>query len=189
MINMLTWHAPSNNGVFQKETEFGTFSDLLTVKPTFSFSFTNMNYMEQSNLFDIDGVRMTDAQQAEVLSVILETEVPLSWYKQVKQSQLSGTYKSSINSLIGLVDGAEMVSWSKQEAEARAYIADNTVATPILSVLVVSRGLGETVAQLANKIIAKADEYATSYASILGIYQAKQKQLDSATTVAEVQAI
>jgi hypothetical protein len=53
----------------------------------------------------------------------------------------------------------------------------------------VYRGLGETVLDLSNKIIAKADAYQVAYASILGTYQAKQKAINSAVTVAEAQAI
>ena len=189
MTNILTWYAPSTNGAFQKSTDLGIFSDMLTVKPVFSFAFTSMNYIEQNSTFDIDSVPMDDAKKAEVLSVITSTVVPLTWYKQLKQGQLSGTYQSAIQSMIGQVDSAEMVSWSKQEEEARAYIADNSAPIPLLSVLVGARGLGETVADISAKIIINADAYSVAYASMLGIYQAKRKQLEAATTVLEVQVI
>jgi hypothetical protein len=55
--------------------------------------------------------------------------------------------------------------------------------------MVVARGLGETVADLAKKIIDNANAYQAAYATILGNYQAKQKAIDAATTVEEVQAI
>jgi hypothetical protein len=189
MNNIITWHAPSNNGAFQKTSELGIFPDFLTVKPVFSFTFTSMNYIEQNSTFDIDGVSMTDAQKTEVLDYINASVVPLTWYKQVKQSQLSSTYQSAIKSIAGITDPVEMVSWTKQEAQARAYVADNTVATPFLSGIVESRGLGETVSQLANLIIAKADAYEIAYATILGAYQVKQKAINAATTVADVLAI
>jgi hypothetical protein len=189
MTNILTWYAPSNNGAFQKMSELGIFSDLLTVKPTFSFAFTSMNYIEQSNIFDIDDIAMTDAQKAEVLAIIEATIIPITWYKQVKQSQVSDAYQSAIQSIAGIVDSVEMISWTKQEAEARSYIADNTISTPFLSMMIISRGLGETVLQFANLIIAKADSYEKAYATILGTYQAKQKAISIATTVAELQAI
>ena len=64
-MNILTWHAPSNNGAFQKVTEFGIFSDLITVKPVFSFDFTSMSYNETNGDFNIDGTAMTDEQIAE----------------------------------------------------------------------------------------------------------------------------
>jgi ribosomal protein L20A (L18A) len=59
----------------------------------------------------------------------------------------------------------------------------------MLSGLAAARGLGETVTQLANIIINKANAYETAYANILGTYQAKQKAIDIATTIEEIQAI
>ena len=83
----------------------------------------------------------------------------------------------------------EMATWRDQEDEARAYIADDTVDTPVLSPLVEARELGETVEELANKVIANADAYRTAYYPLLGKYQSLIKQVDSATTVEELEAI
>ena len=74
--NIMTWHQPSNNGAFQKNTEYGIFSDLLTVKPTFSFEYTSFNYIEQTNQFNIDGVDMTSEQKTEVLMAINNFVIP-----------------------------------------------------------------------------------------------------------------
>lgn len=109
--------------------------------------------------------------------------------KAAKLSAVTTEYNSSVTALVGNTDQYELASWSKQEAEARAYVADNTVATPLLSGMVAARKLGETVLEFANKIITNADAYKVAYASILGAYQAKQKSINAATTVAEVQAI
>src|SRR5205085_2193101 len=48
----------------------------------------------------------------------------------------------------------EVTSWSKQEGEARAYVADSDAATPLLSAIAAERGI--TVALLAAKVIEKA---------------------------------
>jgi hypothetical protein len=106
-----------------------------------------------------------------------------------KLADVTATYNASITALAGDTDKFELASWAKQEAQARAYVADNTIATPVLSEMVIARGFGETVADLANKIIAAADAYATAYATILGTYQAKKKAISAATTVTEVQAL
>ncbi len=95
MINILTWYAPSNNGAFQKNTELGIFSDMLTVKPTFSFAFTSMNYIEQNGTFDIDGVPMTDEQKAEVLAQIEAVIVPVEWKKNVRKQEPMGYLAST----------------------------------------------------------------------------------------------
>jgi hypothetical protein len=91
----MTWHAPSQNGAFQKNTELGIYSDLLTVKPTFSFEFTSMNYIEQNNTFDIDGVPMDDAQKAEVLAQIEAVVVPVEWKKNVRKQEPMGYLSST----------------------------------------------------------------------------------------------
>jgi Icc-related predicted phosphoesterase len=109
--------------------------------------------------------------------------------KTAKLSDVTAEYNSSVVALVGNTDQYKLASWTKQEAEARAYIADNTVETPLLSGMVLARGLGETILEFANKIISNADAYKTAYASILGTYQAKQKAINAATTVSEVQAI
>jgi hypothetical protein len=131
---------------------------------------------------DIDG-NITEHEDAPIAPITLEQS------KATKLAEVTATYNTAISSLVGITDQYELTSWAKQEEEARAYIESNTSLTPLLSGMVVSRGIGETVLDLAHKIIAKADAYQVAYASILGTYQAKQKAINSATTVAEVQAI
>jgi len=109
--------------------------------------------------------------------------------KASKLAEVTATYNTSITALVGNTDQYELTSWTKQEAEARAYVASNKAITPLLSGMIVARGLGETVLQFANLIIANADAYRNAYATILGTYQANQKAISKATTVAEVQAI
>lgn len=186
MTNIITWHAPSNNGAFQKNTELGIFSDMLIVKPTFSFEFTSMEYVEQANRYMIDGISMTDEQKAECLAVINAHQVGITWYKQVKLGQFSGAYQAAIRAIVGNTDSAEMASWTKQESEARAWVADNTAVTPIIDNLIIGRAMGEIKADLVAKIIAKADGYAVAYSQVLGMYHAKQKALEACTTVEQV---
>jgi hypothetical protein len=109
--------------------------------------------------------------------------------KTAKLSEVTSEYNASISALVGGADKFEIASWTKQEAEARAYIANNSVATPLLSGMVAARGLGETVEQFAKIVIAKADAYQSAYATILGAYQAKQKAIAAAKTVEQVEAI
>jgi hypothetical protein len=119
----------------------------------------------------------------------INTDKALAQAKNTKLAEATSAYNTAISSLVGTTDQYELASWAKQEEEARAYIASNTALTPLLSGMVVSRGIGETVLDLAHKIIAKADSYQAAYASILGTYQSKQKAINSATTVAEAQSI
>lgn len=187
-MNILTWHAPSNNGAFQKLTEFGYFSDMLTSKPTFSFDFTSMSYNEQNNDFSIDGVPMSDEQKLEVLDAIVSVQVPFAFYKAVKTQEINGKYTQELRALT-TANSYEAVSWAKQEAQSRAWIVDNSTVTPIIDALLLTRNMGETKEELINKIIAKADAYETLYGQILGKFHNREKALENAMTLEELKVI
>lgn len=109
--------------------------------------------------------------------------------KSKKLSIFSTQYESAVKAMIGDTDTSEMASWTKQESEARAWIADNTALTPVIDNLLIGRNMGETKAQLVAKIIAKADGYAVAYSQVLGQYHAKQKSIEACATVEEVNAL
>ena len=184
-MNILTWYAPSNNGAFQKLTEFGYFGDMLTSKPTFSFAFTSMSYNEQNGDFNIDGVPMSAAQRQEVLNEINAFVVPFDWFKYVKTMEITALYQQEVKALTD-AQAYELSSFTKQENEARAWLANNTVNTPFIDGLLVARDLGETKAELVDKIILNADAYATAYSQTLGKFQKISKKIAVATTKDEL---
>lgn len=118
-----------------------------------------------------------------------DNSLKLSFFKSNKQSSLKADYTDAIKDMAGDVDASEMASWTKQEQEARAWVADNAASTPVIDNLLIGRNMGETKAQLVAKIIAKADGYAVAYAQVLGMYHAKQKALEACTTVEQVIAL
>lgn len=109
--------------------------------------------------------------------------------KTTKLAQIKAQYESAIKEMVGDIDNTEMASWTKQEAEARAWMADNNAVTTIVDNLLIGRNMGESKAEIATKIITKADGYAVAYAQVLGMYHAKQKALEACTTVEEVIAL
>jgi hypothetical protein len=121
--------------------------------------------------------------------ITINKDKALEQAKATKLAEITTAYNNAVSTLTKSVDKFELASWTKQETEARAYIADNTIQTPLLSGLVETRGMGETVLALANKIIANADNYQKAYSAVLGTYQGKKKAIASATTVEEVKAI
>lgn len=108
--------------------------------------------------------------------------------KTSKQSAIKIDYENAVKAMTGDTDSAEMASWTKQESEGRAWVADNTASTTVIDNLLIGRNMSETKAQLVAKIIAKADGYAVAYAQVLGAYHAKQKAIEVATTITEVEA-
>lgn len=81
----------------------------------------------------------------------------------------------------------EVQSWDKQESEARAYTASNTAATPLLSALAAARGIA--LADLAARVIAKADQFAAASGAIIGKRQKYEDQVSAAADSATVAAI
>lgn len=126
---------------------------------------------------------------ASELEVHLNPPKTLNETKATKLSIIKTDYETSVKAMTGNTDPAEMASWTKQEQEARAWVADNAVITPIIDNLIIGRAMGESKADLVAKIITKADAYTVAYAQVLGAYHAKQKAIEVAKTVAEVEAI
>ena len=72
---------------------------------------------------------------------------------------------------------SEVLSWPKQEAEARAYTADPGAPTPLLDALAAARSVGK--AELAGRVIAKANAYAAYSGALIGRRQALEDALDA----------
>lgn len=189
-MNILIWSDIENQGPFQRQMPSGNiFSDIKYVKPVFSFTYSNLMYIEPNSTFIVDGSPMSVEQKAEVLAFIQAVEPPLDWHKAMKKREIDLAYEQTKLTISGPVDPAEMTTWTKQEAEARAYIIDPTTFTPIMDGLLVGRNLGESKLELAQKIIKNADAYTSVFSYTLGRYQARLKELDKATTVFTVEEV
>lgn len=134
-MNILTWHAPSNNGAFQKDSgllnpqgngQNFIYSDVITTKPIMSFEYSSFNYIEQANMFDIDGIPMTDEQKKECKEVIDSIKPPMEWFKNVKKSSALQYLKSTDWYIVRKMDTGEEVPTDVREkrADARQYIND-----------------------------------------------------------------
>jgi len=88
---------------------------------------------------------------------------------------LSGTYAPE-----------ERDTWAQQQAEATAWTADNTAATPLLTALASARST--TVADLAPKILEKAAAYSTAYYAALAQHQKERDSISAATSSADLPA-
>jgi len=108
--------------------------------------------------------------------------------KSSKTNEITTSFNNSVEAITTALPH-EMVSWRKQEDEARAYSADNTVATPFIDAQLVTRDLGETKDELIAKVIANADAYQVAYATLLGKFQNLTNKINTATTVDELNLI
>lgn len=115
---------------------------------------------------------------------------PVPTFKEAKAAKLSEINKAAdkiMAALISTYPDHEISTFDKQEAEARAYMADPTAPTPLLSALAKARGL--SMDELVKRVIVKADAFAVASGYIIGQRQALEDQLDTCKTLEEVQSI
>lgn len=89
--------------------------------------------------------------------------------KKIKQGSNERAFAYKSKELVAAYTEGERRSWDQQRSEAVAYTADNTVSTPLLSVIAEARGI--TVTELAERVLANAAEYDVAYGTLLGKYQ------------------
>ena len=77
----------------------------------------------------------------------------------------------------------EMNSWAQQRAEAEAYTADATAATPMLSALAEARSI--TVADMVALVLTAINSYNTKIATLMSNKQAIETKIKVCTNLAE----
>lgn len=107
--------------------------------------------------------------------------------KAAKLSEINAAADRAIATLTATYPDREISTFDKQEAEARAYMADPEAPTPLLSALAKARGI--SMDELVKRVIAKADAFAAASGYIIGQRQALEDQLDTCKTLEEVQSI
>ena len=94
---------------------------------------------------------------------------------ELARAQLYRDFEDQMQALSEGSTTAEKDTWTKQEQEARAWLADNTVSTPLLDAMVNTRGV--TKEYLVGKIIEKSDAYSSEVGRLLGEKQRLEKEL------------
>ena len=107
--------------------------------------------------------------------------------KARKLAEVNAAYTAAIAALTPTYPDDERFTFDKQEAEARAWLADNSAPTPFVDALAAGRHMDK--AELVARIIAKADAFALASGSLTGQRQRYEDMLDAASTLADVAAI
>ena len=139
--------------------------------------------------YDVPVVSIEADNEADILALIAQQPVEIKCTEitrtdfvaltkdttQTKRAliQINDVFENSVNALIDGIPTNERLSWEKQEAEARAYTADTTTATPLIDSLAAARGIDK--AYLVSKIIEKADLFSAAVGTLIG---ERQKQED-----------
>ncbi len=90
-------------------------------------------------------------------------------------NRINATYEAAVNALTAGYPASEISSWPKQEAEARAWVANNSVSTPWMDAAVAVRGI--TKDDLAARIISHADLFSAASGQLSGKGQKLRNQI------------
>lgn len=107
--------------------------------------------------------------------------------KAAKLTEINAACDAEIEAIKVSYPDTEVMTWDKQEGEARALVLDATADTPLIDSIASARGLDRV--ELANRIIANADQFATASGASLGKRQALKDEINAATTVEQVAEI
>jgi hypothetical protein len=153
--------------------------------------------------FPADAIEIDDAQYHSLLSgqmgggvahvgtsvalVDPTASASLDDLKSRKRAEINAAFAASIADLKANYPADEIQSWFKQEAEARAYEADNNASTPLLSAMANARGI--TVADLAARVVTNADAYSVAAGALIGKRQKYEDSIEAATDADTVSVI
>ena len=107
--------------------------------------------------------------------------------KLAKGKELEINFTAALEDINSYCD-LERMTWDKQEREARAWLDDNTVSTPMMDAILETE-TGTTKEELANHIIANADLCTSKMGKAVGRKKIIRGEIDSATTVEELENI
>lgn len=114
-------------------------------------------------------------------------EKTIDQLKAIKLIKINAAYDKAVFSLVTTYPDTELLTFDKQEAEARAWTADNSAETPLIDMLAAGRQIDK--AELVRRIIAKADAFALAAGYLTGQRQRYEDLLDLAETAEEVASI
>ena len=111
----------------------------------------------------------------------------VTFIKPILLEKVSAQFEKSMNDVTSSYPEHEQKTWDKQEAQALAYQADNTVATPILDGIVAIRGVDKDT--LVLKVIEKAEQFTNLVSAAIGYRQKAEDVIVAAATVEDIEAV
>ena len=106
------------------------------------------------------------------------TDLParLVYLKAKKLQQINEALESALSQLRVEYPESEIMSWTKQETEARGYILDPLANTPMIDLISDARGIDKTL--LVGKVIEKSDAYSAAVGMAIGRRQMLEDQVN-----------
>lgn len=121
----------------------------------------------------VDGVAFTVKDYGPLPEGWSDTPPPLTLAdaSTAKLAEVMSGYSAAFAPVESVYPATEREGWAIQEAEARALLADPNADTPVLAALVQFRARGESVADLATKVLDNAATWRMVYAYLTGQQQ------------------
>jgi len=146
-------------------------------------------------------IEITDEQHADILTkwpdvafvdgqvkeLDYATYVTFDIARQRKMIENNTIYETAFAKTKVDTPPSEADTWTKQEYEARNWLANKALATPMIDAMATMRGMDREV--LLEKVIAKADAFSAYIGAITGLRQRYEDQILAATTVEELARI
>lgn len=107
--------------------------------------------------------------------------------KELKLYEVNSGYDSAVSDYMKTYPEAELLTFDKQEKEAREWTSDNSVSTPFLDGLAKARGIDK--AALVSRVIKKAEAFQTAISTLTGIRQKYEDEIEAAATVEDLEKI
>lgn len=114
-------------------------------------------------------------QEIDEAPYVINTPKSLGQFRGYLQMAINGACEAEMHAVKSNYPESEVLSWSKQETEARAYLADPSAETPLINALSSARGVPK--AELAQRVVAKSNLFAAVSGAIIGKRQALEDAL------------
>lgn len=113
---------------------------------------------------------------------------PIEEARAAKLADVIQGYKAAFGPIEAAYPTEERETWPIQLEEARAYLADPSADTPMLSIMVAMRGKGESVGDFAGVVMANNAVYRLIAGYLTGQQQRMYAEVNALDTVEAVQA-
>lgn len=212
MIFIQTSHTPLE----QKDLARNCVNILLSYTPEYDPSFSDYDYIPQTNSSGMTSVPMqstpqqespaiykylsylydgTDLREQNIKSLIATIYAKakleafdLETLKAIKRAEISAHYENTAQAiLVSQYPPSEAQTWSIQEKEAKEWQANNSVKTPFLTQLAKSRGIEKRT--LALNVLDKAKAYTTEIAKLTGRRQKCEDEIEAARDISTLDSI
>lgn len=212
MIFIQTSHTPLE----QKDLARNCVNILLSYTPEYDPSFSDYDYIPQTNSSGMTSVPMqstpqqespaiykylsylydgTDLREQNIKSLIATIYAKakleafdLETLKAIKRAEINAHYENTAQAiLVSQYPPSEAQTWSIQEKEAKEWQANNSAKTPFLTQLAKSRGIEKRT--LALNVLDKANVYTTELAKLTGRRQKCEDEIEAADDISTLDSI